>query len=61
MPTYEYGCKNCDHLWEEDQSIKSNPTTECPICKKNTAKRLISKSNFTLHGGGWANEGYSNK
>jgi putative FmdB family regulatory protein len=41
MPTYEYKCSNCGHLFEKFQSITSAPTKQCPACKKNTAKRLI--------------------
>lgn len=61
MPTYEYECSDCSHNWEEDQSIKDDPIKTCPSCKKETAKRLISGSNFVLVGGGWAKEGYSTK
>lgn len=41
MPTYEYKCKNCDHLFETLQSIKADPLEECPECKTNSLKRLI--------------------
>ncbi|HVI39523.1 MAG TPA: zinc ribbon domain-containing protein [Anaerovoracaceae bacterium] len=61
MPTYEYECTDCKHGWEEDQSIKDDPVKVCPSCKNETAKRLISGSNFVLVGGGWAKEGYSTK
>ncbi len=42
MPTYEYRCDACDHEWEEFQSITAKPTKECPDCKKQKAKRIIS-------------------
>jgi putative FmdB family regulatory protein len=32
MPTYEYVCKNCGHLFEIVQSMKDDPLTECPEC-----------------------------
>lgn len=41
MPTYDYQCNNCDHSFEEFQSITSNPLRKCPECSKNTLKRLI--------------------
>ncbi len=41
MPTYEYQCNECQHLFEAFQSITANPLTECPECKKPALKRLI--------------------
>lgn len=41
MPTYEYQCKNCDHLFEEFQSITAKPLKKCPECKKMQLQRLI--------------------
>ena len=41
MPTYDYKCTNCDHLFETLQSIKADRLKECPECKKETLKRLI--------------------
>ncbi|RLS52593.1 MAG: zinc ribbon domain-containing protein [Planctomycetota bacterium] len=42
MPTYDYKCKKCDHVWDEFQSIKAPPTRKCPACKKLGAERQIS-------------------
>ena len=47
MPTYEYECNNCGHMFEVFQSITAKPlrrmTTPCEGCGKNGAvKRLIS-------------------
>ena len=59
---YEYKCDDCKHEWEEDQKITESAITECPNCKKQTAKRLISGGlGFQLKGGGWYKDGYSNK
>jgi putative FmdB family regulatory protein len=32
MPTYEYMCKSCGHLFEIVQSMRDDPLTECPEC-----------------------------
>ena len=32
MPTYEYVCKRCGHLFEIVQSMKDDTLTECPEC-----------------------------
>ena len=42
MPTYDYKCKKCEHVWDEFQSIKAPPTKKCPACGKNAAERQIS-------------------
>lgn len=64
MPTYDYACKSekCAHEWEEIHSINAEPVSECPKCKQQTAKRLISGgTGFVLSGGGWARDNYSSK
>jgi len=57
--TYDYVCtrKKCGHVWEVEQSIKADPLTECPKCKKESAKRQISGGGFILVGQGWFNSG----
>jgi putative FmdB family regulatory protein len=32
MPTYEYVCKSCGHLFDIVQSMRDDPLTECPEC-----------------------------
>ena len=32
MPTYEYVCKQCGHLFEIVQSMRDETLTECPEC-----------------------------
>jgi putative FmdB family regulatory protein len=41
VPTYDYKCDACDHLWEEFQSIKADPIKKCPSCGKSKARRQI--------------------
>lgn len=41
MPTYDYKCDACEHVWELFQSIKAEPERKCPSCGKKKAKRLI--------------------
>ena len=41
MPTYEYECQKCGHLFEAFQSIKAAPLRTCPECK-GRVKRLLS-------------------
>ncbi|NUN68911.1 MAG: zinc ribbon domain-containing protein [Bacteroidetes bacterium] len=41
MPTYDYKCSECGHLFETMQSMKDAPLTTCPNCGKETLNRLI--------------------
>jgi putative FmdB family regulatory protein len=41
MPTYEYVCDNCQHEFEQFQSIKAKPIRKCPRCGKLSVHRLI--------------------
>ncbi len=41
MPTYEYECKKCGHLFERFQSMMEDPVKVCPECG-GKVKRLIS-------------------
>lgn len=62
MPTYEYACDACGHAWEAFQSIKDDPLTKCPSCKKKKAKRQISAgTGFILKGGGWYSDLYASQ
>lgn len=42
MPTYEHICLSCNHKWEDEYSIKSDPPKTCPACAQESVKRLIS-------------------
>ncbi len=59
MPLYEYQCNACENKFELRQKFSDPPATECPQCGGEVTK-LISSSAFTLKGGGWYAEGYSN-
>jgi putative FmdB family regulatory protein len=41
MPTYQYQCSACKHGFEELQSMKDEPLTKCPKCKKKKLNRLL--------------------
>ena len=54
MPTYEYECSECLHLFEELQSIKASPLLKCPKCSKDTLVRLVSGGGGVIfRGEGW--------
>ncbi|MDI1335005.1 MAG: zinc ribbon domain-containing protein [Lacunisphaera sp.] len=41
MPTYEYVCTKCGHEMEAFQSMKDEPLTRCPACRKAALKRKV--------------------
>jgi putative FmdB family regulatory protein len=53
MPIYEYECSHCKFYVEALQKISEPPLQQCPSCKKQTLKRLVSAPVFRLKGGGW--------
>lgn len=61
MPIYEYECTSCHHHFDLMQKISDPPTTCCPQCFENTAKRLISAAGFQLKGSGWYATDFKNK
>lgn len=42
MPTYDYKCSECGHVFEEFQSMKADRLTDCPSCGKPALKRLMA-------------------
>ena len=67
MPIYEYRCQKCGFKFEIKQKIDEKP----PHCNNKVISgsvericggkcdKLISKSSFSLKGGGWYKDGYS--
>ena len=53
MPFYEYECSACKFYVEALQKISDEPLKQCPSCKKQTLKKLVSAPVFRLKGGGW--------
>ena len=53
MPFYEYECSNCKFYVEALQKISDAPLKQCPSCKKETMKKLVSAPVFRLKGDGW--------
>lgn len=53
MPIYEYRCGGCGHRLEALQKLSEDPLKECPECREEALKRLVSAPAFRLKGGGW--------
>jgi len=64
MPIYEYKCVECGQVTEVLVRSMTDKTAEEPVvCTKSEcagqATRTVSRTSFTLKGGGWASDGYS--
>lgn len=68
-PFYEYLCDD-GHEFEVEQRITEDPLTECKVSENSAVnatllqcgapcRRQLSKSSFTLKGGGWSGDGYA--
>lgn len=41
MPTYEYKCEDCSHVFEAFHGMTEDPLEECPKCGEKALRRLI--------------------
>jgi putative FmdB family regulatory protein len=61
MPTYQYKCKKCGHLFEVFHSMSAEPIKICPKCK-GPVKRLIGPGSGPIFKGtGFYQTDYKNK
>src|SRR3989338_8632350 len=62
MPTYEYACDACSHLFEKFQSMTEKPIRKCQKCGKNEVSRLISAgAGILFKGSGFYQTDYRSK
>ncbi|UCD59348.1 MAG: zinc ribbon domain-containing protein, partial [Candidatus Hydrogenedentota bacterium] len=40
MPTYEYECNTCGHVFDVFHSMTAKPRVKCPECGGRTKKRI---------------------
>jgi putative FmdB family regulatory protein len=60
MPLYEYLCQDCGEKEEKLERFNAPEAHDCPKCGKPKAmRRQVSRTSFTLAGGGWYGQGYS--
>ena len=59
MPLYEYRCATCGAHEEKLQGLSAPAEHDCPKCQAEAGmKRQLSRTAFTLAGGGWYASGY---
>ena len=62
MPLYEYKCPKCETKFEKLLRIsRIDEPQVCPNekCDAKETRKVISRTSFSLKGGGWASDGYS--
>jgi putative FmdB family regulatory protein len=53
MPTYEYQCKECGHLFEAFQAITEEPLKQCPKCNGSIRRLISSGAGLIFKGSGF--------
>ena len=46
---YQYECRDCQHAFEANESIKAEPQTVCPACNGSTRRVITSCPYFTMN------------
>ena len=59
MPVYEYKCNACGREFEYQQRMSDPDKTVCEACGKEALERIISRTAFSLKGGGWYKDLYA--
>jgi putative FmdB family regulatory protein len=53
MPTYDYGCVECGHEFEQFQSIIAAPLEVCPQCGGKVSRRIHGGAGLIFKGSGF--------
>jgi len=53
MPTYEYECKKCGHVFEEFQKMSEKPVCKCPRCSGPVVRLPGRGAGFIFRGSGF--------
>jgi putative FmdB family regulatory protein len=58
MPTYEYECQQCGHVFERFQSMSARPLRTCPECKGKVRRLLGTGAGVIFKGSGFYETDY---
>lgn len=58
MPTYEYECSKCSHLFEQFQSMRDEPLKKCPACGGKVKRLLGTGAGIIFKGSGFYQTDY---
>ena len=60
MPTYDYQCEECGHVFEAFQRMSEAPLTECPECGGRVKRKIGAGAGLIFKGGGFYITDYKN-
>ena len=60
MPTYDYKCTKCSHVFELFQSMKDDPIKNCPECGGEVKRLIGTGSGAIFKGTGFYQTDYKN-
>ena len=60
MPTYEYKCEECGHLFEKFQKMTDEPVRKCPECGGKVKRLISSGAGLIFKGSGFYQTDYKN-
>ena len=61
MPTYDYKCENCDHMFEYFQAMSDLPLKKCPECSGKIRRLVSGGSGLIFKGSGFYLTDYAKK
>ena len=61
MPTYEYECTMCGHLFDVFHSMTAKPRVKCPECGGRTKKNIGCGAGIIFKGTGFYETDYKRK
>lgn len=61
MPTYEYECTKCGHVFERFQSISDEPVKRCPECRCKVRRLFGTGAGIIFKGSGFYQTDYRSK
>ena len=53
MPTYEYECLRCGHIFDTFQKITDKPLSRCPKCRGKINRRIGAGAGILFKGSGF--------
>jgi putative FmdB family regulatory protein len=53
MPTYDYGCVACGHVFETFHGMTESPDVSCPQCFQSAERRLSLGAGLMFKGSGF--------
>ena len=61
MPTYDYKCENCDHMFEYFQAMSDLLLKKCPECSGKIRRLVSGGSGLIFKGSGFYLTDYAKK